>query len=104
MDVEDRLAGVGVAVEDRAEAAFAVAVIGRSAAPRRIISPTSPSSSAVSSLRLAMWRARDHEHVQRRLRVDVPERDHAVVLIHQRCGDVSADDLQKRQSDMVASD
>ena len=37
--------------------------------------------------------ARDDEHVNRRLRVDVAERQAAVVLVHDVRGDLSVDDL-----------
>ena len=39
---------------------------------------------------------RHHEHVRRRLRVDVLERDHAVVLIHDRARDLPRDDLAEQ--------
>ena len=96
MNVEDGLTGVGVAVEDRAEATVAMSMFGgnRGAAPDHL------ADEAVVFCRQLVEAgdvpARDHEDVHRRLWIDVLEGDHAVVLVDQRRRDLAAHDLAEK--------
>ncbi len=93
VDVEHGLAGVGVAVEDGAEAAFAVPVAGRERG-----APTDHLAHQAIVISGEIVQARDvpprhDQHVHRRLRIDVLEGDEPFVLIDNRGGDLSVDDL-----------
>ena len=54
--------------------------------------PSSGPSASVRSAAEAMCAHRHHEDVRRRLRVDVPDRDHEVVLVEPRRRDLARDD------------
>ena len=90
--MEHRLAGVGVAVEDRAETARRVAALGG----ERGTTPDHPADKAVVLGRQVVQRrhvrARYDEHVHRRLRIDVGEGDELGVFIHARRRDLAGDD------------
>ena len=85
VDVEHRLAGVGVAVEDRP-----VAPIGVAGSLRERRAPSHHLADQAVVLGSELVEAgdvasRDDQHVRRRLRVDVLEGDDAVVLVDDGC-------------------
>ena len=81
VDVEDRLACVGVAVEDGSEAALAVAMLARqrrSAADHLANEPVVFGGNVVEGRDVA---ARYHQNMHRRLRVDVLDGNQPIVLV-----------------------
>jgi len=92
VQVEHGLPGVGIAVEDRAVAAGGEAALGgdRRAAPHHLADEL-----IVVGLEIVQGRhvrARHHQHMHRRLRTDVVERDETLVLVHLRRGNLAGDD------------
>ena len=93
MDVEDRLTCFAIRVEHRPVAAIGVAVFPGDLRSRAMHGP----NEAVVVRRQIVQRgdvsSRDDQHMQRRLRVDVFDRDQLIVLMHELSRNLAADDL-----------
>jgi hypothetical protein len=92
VDVENRLAGVRVAIEDRAISTVRVPVRFRNRgghshhpAYKRVVAR----AEVVEAGDMPAWH---HEHVRGRLRRDVLERDDLIVLMNDGCRNLSGDD------------
>src|SRR5688572_924517 len=96
MDVEDRLTCFAIRVEHRPVAAIGVAVFPGDLRGGAMHGP----NEAVVARRQVAQRgdvpARDDQHMQRRLRVDVLNRDQLIVLMHELPGNLTADDLAEK--------
>ena len=96
MDVKDRLASVAVRVEDRPITASGDAPFPGDGcgAPRQF------PDNLIVARRQVVERCdvplRHQKHVRRRLRVDVVEREHTIVLVDDRAGNLSTDDLAEQ--------
>ena len=96
VDVEHRLPGVRVAVENRPVAPIGVTGSFRE---RRTPSHDLPDKAVIIGSELVEagdMASRDDQHVRRCLRVDVLEGDDAVVLVDDGCGDLTRDDLAEQ--------
>ena len=93
MDVEDGLARIRIAVENRAVSTFGVPVLCRQRRPATDHLAHEPVVVGTKVVQARDMTARHNEHVHRSLWVDVFERDQAIVGIDNRAGDLASDDL-----------
>jgi hypothetical protein len=95
MQVEDRLAGTGARVDDRAVSALAVTrIIGQARGDAQEMAKQSFVPLRRFVERFHMFE-RNHEYVRGRLRVDVPNSDAAIILMNKLSGNVTGYDFAK---------